>query len=124
MDDLADLPNVTFAGFVGPDRVGEVYEQARIFLNTSDWEGFPNGFLYAWTRGIPACSLHIDPDGVVSGGDLGLVDPDPARLAAAMDGLLDDPERYAAMARRCHDHVRERHDLDRAVDAFAAVLTG
>ncbi|MCB1184552.1 glycosyltransferase family 4 protein [bacterium] len=119
---LQELPNVTFRGFVPPDRVGEVYRQARIFLNTSDWEGFPNGFLYAWTRGIPACSLCIDPDEAVTGGDLGLVDPDLAGLAAAMDTLLGDDQRYAAMARRCHDHVQRRHSLDHAVDEFLAAL--
>lgn len=124
MDRLAARPNVTFEGFVPPDRVGEVYERARLFLNTSDWEGFPNGFLYAWTRSIPACALKIDPDGAVTGGRLGLVDPDPATLARAMDALLDDPDEYAAMARRCHDHVRDRHSLDHAVDELLAALPG
>ena len=122
MDELAALPNVTFVGFVPPDQVGDVYGKARLFLNTSDWEGFPNGFLYAWSRGLPVASLKVDPDGVVRERDLGLVDPDPARLAAAMDRLLDDPERYAAMALRCHGHVAAAHSLERLADAFVGAL--
>jgi len=121
-DELATLPNVTFKGFVTPDKVGQCYEQSRIFLNTSDWEGFPNGFLYAWTRSIPACSLNIDPDGQVSGQELGIVDKDPASLAREMDRLLNEPERYSAMARRCHNHVGKHHSLGSSVEIFLSAL--
>ncbi len=122
MDKVRRLPNVEYRGFVTPDKVGDVYREGRIYLNTSDWEGFPNGFLYAWSRGIPACSLHIDPDGSVSAGDLGIVDPSPQSLAVAMDGLLDDPRRYDAMAARCYAHVQESHSLNSTVATFISVL--
>lgn len=122
IDQLAELPNVTYLGFVNPDRVGEVYEQARLHLNTSDWEGFPNAFLYAWTRGVPTCSLNIDPDGLVTGEDLGIVEPEPPVLAMAMDALLEDEERYLEMAHRCYDHVLATNASDRSVDTFVGVL--
>ncbi len=122
MDALARLPNVEFLGFVPPDAVGRVYGRARLFLNTSDWEGFPNGFLYAWSRGLPVASLKVDPDGVVAAGGLGLVDGDPSRLAAAMDALLDDAERYGTMAAACRDHVSSAHSLQALADAFTAAL--
>ena len=121
-DSLQTHPNVTYEGFVPPDKVGRCYEQARLFLNTSDWEGFPNGFLYAWTRCIPVCSLNIDPDGAVTGKELGIVDKDPAQLARKMDLLLSEHERYTVMARRCHDHVREHHSLANSVDVFISAL--
>jgi glycosyltransferase involved in cell wall biosynthesis len=122
IDQLRGQPNVEFRGFVTPDRVGEIYESSRLFLNTSDWEGFPNGFLYAWTRGIPAVSLCIDPDGAVTRLGLGLVEPDPTNLAKQIDELLDDERRYSEMARRCHEHVCAHHSLDHAVDRFLAAL--
>ncbi len=122
MDSLKELPNVEFLGFVPPDRVGEVYEKARLHLSTSDWEGFPNAFLYAWTRGLPACSLKIDPDLVVSGKDLGIVDPVLSSLAEKMDSLLEDDDRYCRMARRCYDHVLATNSSDYSVDSFIKAL--
>lgn len=119
---LESLPNVTYEGFVTPDIVGDCYARSRIFLNTSDWEGFPNGYLYAWSRGIPACSLSIDPDGVVTQKELGIVEPDLNKLAEGLDRLLDESERYSEMARRCHDHVLENHSVDNLVDLFLSAL--
>ena len=122
IDQLKSRPNVDFRGFVPPDQVSGVYREARIFLNTSDWEGFPNGFLYAWSRGVPACSLKIDPDLVVTRKDLGLVVDGTGELARQMDHLLDEPERYADMAARCHAHVLEMHGIDGTARRFLNIL--
>jgi len=122
MDQLQGMPNVDFRGFVTPDKVGEVYEIARLHLSTSDWEGFPNAFLYAWTRGIPACSLKIDPDLQVSTKDLGIVDADLASLARKMDALLEDDDRYGKMAGRCYDHVLATYSADHSVETFIQAL--
>jgi len=121
-DTLETLPNVTYEGFVTPDIVGDCYTRSRVFLNTSDWEGFPNGYLYAWSRGIPACSLSIDPDGAVTRDELGIVEPDLKKLTEILDNLLNDPDRYSAMARRCHDHVREQHSVANSADMFLSAL--
>ncbi len=119
---LADLPNVTVLGFVPPDQVHRVYERARVFLNTSQYEGFPNTFLFAWSRGIPTCSLDIDPDGVVTREGLGIVDPDCDNLARRLDALLADDAACEAMRRRCHDYVRRHHARDHLAAAFLAAL--
>ncbi len=122
MDRLRQLPNVEYLGFVPPDRIGKVYAQARLYLLTSDWEGFPNGYLYAWSQGIPTCSLKIDPDGVVTSEELGLVIDDPCDLAKQMDLLLDDEERYAIMSHKCHQYVQSHHGISTTVDRFLAAL--
>jgi len=122
MNQLRALPNVVYRGFVKPDEVGAIYRQARAFLNTSDWEGFPNGFLYAWSCGLPVCALKINPDGAVTDNDLGLVVDDVADLAGRMEQLLGDPAAYEAMAGRCYRYVQANHSLDRTVDEFLSVL--
>jgi glycosyltransferase involved in cell wall biosynthesis len=122
IDQMKQRPNVEFRGFVPPNQIAGVYREARLFLNTSDWEGFPNGFLYAWSLGIPACSLKVDPDGVVMKKDLGIVIDDVPELARRLDELLEQPERLAEMAARCHEHVREAHGIDRTARRLLEIL--
>lgn len=119
---FAREPNLTYAGFVPPDRVKDIYRAGRLFLLTSRFEGFPNTFLQAWALGIPVCALDIDPDGVVTEHGLGIVEADVQLLAGKIDALLNDREAYEAMRRRCHEYVRRYHSLERLRDAFLAAL--
>ncbi len=67
----AQLPNVTLPGAIRYTDSGQWFDRARIFLNTSSIEGFPNTFLQAWIRGVPVVSF-FDPDGLIRRLQLGV----------------------------------------------------
>src|SRR3970282_149084 len=60
----AGLPNVTMHENVPLRDVGRLFEQAKLFVNTSTYEGFPNTFVQAALQGVPTLSWSVDPDGV------------------------------------------------------------
>jgi glycosyltransferase involved in cell wall biosynthesis len=122
--DLSALPNIEFLGFVPPDRARELYGQAKLLLNTSENEGFSNTFLQAWKHRRPVCTTGVDPDGVIAGKDLGIVEPDMDRLAERLTGLIEDTERLRGLGERCRDHVGEEHDIRVTCDRFLEVLNG
>jgi glycosyltransferase involved in cell wall biosynthesis len=68
----ARLSNVTMLGPVRYSESGALFDRAKIFLNTSSIEGFPNTFLQAWIRGVPVVSF-FDPDALVKRLQLGRV---------------------------------------------------
>jgi hypothetical protein len=39
------------------------FDEATVFVNTSDYEGFPNTFVQAATGGCGILSLRVNPDG-------------------------------------------------------------
>lgn len=89
----AQLPNVSFLGAVPYDRVGDLFSRARLFVNTSGIEGFPNTFLQAWIRGVPVVTF-FDPDSLVKSRQLGRTVTSVADMAHALDELLkNDSER-------------------------------
>jgi glycosyltransferase involved in cell wall biosynthesis len=76
---------------LGPVRyadTGKLFDRARIFLNTSSIEGFPNTFLQAWIRAVPVVSF-FDPDGLVNRLQLGRIASSLDDMREAIRGLLD-----------------------------------
>ncbi len=66
----SDLSNVEFLGFQTLSRVEKRLDQAKLLVNTSEHEGFPNTFPQAWSRGIPVLSF-VDPDNLIKQERLG-----------------------------------------------------
>jgi len=93
-------PNLTFHGRMSYWDVNAVYARARLLVNTSEVEGFPNTYLQSWIRGVPVVS-YIDPDGVIGRNGLGAVVESPAQMRDAILRLLGDPGALAAASSRC-----------------------
>jgi len=87
------LPNVTVHGAASRDRVSGFYRQAACMISTSDFEGFPNTFLEAWSHGLPLVST-FDPDGRLTSNRMGVVAGDIDQLVGGLRSLLDDPSWY------------------------------
>ena len=98
------LSNLIMAGGVPYQNVGAWFDRARLHLNTSDVEGFPNTFLQAWSRSIPVVSF-FDPDGLIQQRRLGCTCSGVDDMAGTLDDLLGDPQHCAEIASRAHSFV-------------------
>ncbi len=120
-------PNVAFHGRLPYHDANALYARARIFVNTSDIEGFPNSYLQAWASGVPVVTL-IDPDGVIAREGLGVAVTDPERIADVVAELLAHPAELAAASARVRAymarHYGEEDVLADYLDAFAALRNG
>lgn len=87
--EAAHLPNLDFKGAVAYHDVNTYFSRAKVFVNTSDWEGFPNSFLQAWIRRVPVLSF-FDPDGLIESESLGAVPADISNMAQQCRALLVD----------------------------------
>lgn len=97
-------PNLTFHGPLPYHEASAMYARARLLVNTSDVEGFPNAYLQAWIRGVPVVSFR-DPDGVIARHCLGAAVASPLRMWEAIRALLDDRQALAAAGARCRAFV-------------------
>lgn len=115
-EQCSQLPNITFLGFQPLEDTERHFSQCKVFVNTSEYEGFPNTFLQAWRRGVPVIT-YVDPDGIVAANGLGTVVASEEALQEALQDLLKgrhpDPEAIMRYFRANHSNgvVDQYRDL-------------
>jgi glycosyltransferase involved in cell wall biosynthesis len=101
----AQLPNVATPGAIRYSESGHWFDRARIFLNTSSIEGFPNTFLQAWIRGVPVVTF-FDPDGLIRSLQLGAVANSIDDMREAICVLLEVENHRQNIGRRAREFAR------------------
>ena len=116
---LARLPNVTLHGPLPRAETVRRIACAKVLLNTSPREGFPNTFLEAWAAGTPVVSLHVDPGGILREHGLGVCcNGDLERLAAELRR-----ETYGVDPARARAYIRDHHSGAAAVSVIAQFIS-
>ncbi|MFC1634599.1 glycosyltransferase family 4 protein [Planctomycetota bacterium] len=115
------IANVRLHGPVARENVGEFYRKAKIMCCTSDFEGFPNTFLEAWSYGLPIVST-FDTDHLIDERGLGRVGKNISGLAAGIRDLLDSPEEWMSISEAARRYYRDNHALDKAMARFERVF--
>jgi len=108
--------SVRLAGPCNPDRVIDFYARANAFALASFAEGVPVVLMEAMAMKIPCVATWIAgvPELIRDGIDGLLVPPaDAEALAAALEGLMDDPALRARLGESARRRVLERYDLKR-----------
>lgn len=117
------VPNLEFKGYLPFEEVAQEFMRARLFVNTSYYEGFPNTFLQAWSNGIPVISF-TDPDSLIKANQLGWVVEDLDRMAQKVKDFLENKvtvsresikdffERNLTIEKTVNKHEEIFHSLD------------
>lgn len=109
---IRSTPNLSYRGACTQEEVNRVLAGAAILVNTSTHEGFSNTFIQAWMRRTPVISLTVDPDGLLSAGQLGLHSGNEARLVRDIMHLLDDREWRDRLGLVAQTHAARNHSLE------------
>lgn len=119
----ASLSNVTFHGFVPQHEIGKYFERARVFVSTSEIEGFPNTYLQAWSRGTPVVAF-LDPEKLLTRHRLGALVSSAGELHDAIARLTCDPGEWEAVSLKAHRHIVDRANERETLSAYAEALSG
>lgn len=117
------IPNVTFHGPASRDKVAQFYKQAKIFCCTSDFEGFPNTFLEAWSYGLPVVST-VDPDNTISQRGLGIIGNDSVSLSRGIRELLKSADKWTKASRAAREYYTNNHAFDSTMQIFEREFLG
>jgi len=109
--------NLRFHGRLSYRDANQLYDRAKVLVNTSDVEGFPNSYLQAWIRGVPVVTL-IDPDAVIEREGLGIAAKSPDQIPDAVRHLLRDPNAWNAASDRCRTFMEREHGEEKVLAAY------
>lgn len=118
-----NLKNLEFIEKVPFAKIQPYFDGAKIFIGTSDHEGFPNTYLQACLGSTPIISLNVNPDnfideyklGYCAGGNL-------ESMLEKISKLLDDKEELKAKSMNAHRYVKENHDIVRIKKQWEEVI--
>jgi glycosyltransferase involved in cell wall biosynthesis len=115
---------VVWHGEVEQAQLQALYAQADLFVLPSFHEGYGMALAEALARGLPivSCAAGAIVDTVPAQAGVLVPPGDVAALRAALQSLLDDPQRRAALAAGAQAHALRLPDWPQAVRRFAGVL--
>lgn len=116
------ISNLTFHGRVPYHQMDQMYARAKVFVNTSDTEGFPNSYLQAWIRGTPVVAF-FDPDGVNQRHALGGAPVGLPAMAQAVTQLCADQSLWQAASDRCISFMQEHYGDQRILAPYMHCFT-
>jgi glycosyltransferase involved in cell wall biosynthesis len=117
------IRNLDFLEAVPYREVQHHFNDANIFVNTSEHEGVPNTFIHSGLGRAAILSLAVDPDGMFGKFQAGICAAgDFEALVRAAAGMLANRQRLVAAQDECARFVREWHDNATNIEAFLAGL--
>ena len=117
------IQNVEFLEAVPYREIQRHFNDANIFVNTSEHEGVPNTFIHSGLGHVAILSLSVDPDAIFHNFQAGLcASGDFERLAREAAGMLENRRQLVAAQDECARFVREWHSNAANVAAFFAGL--
>ena len=117
------LPNLEFIEKVPYHEVQEHYDPAKIFVNTSTFEGFPNSFIQAALGKTALLSMRVDPDGMIREFGSGVLAGDSgAALFMSAKQMLSDEAMLARMQEGNARMITEWLDNSSNVEKFLSGL--
>jgi len=114
------IRNLQWSGFLPYRKAQSLFPYARVFLSTSETEGFPNTYLQAWMPGTPVVAF-FDPDGIIEREGLGLVVRNEDEAQQAIENLLNDPALWQSLSRQARGYAMNYHG-ESVIDRYETLM--
>jgi len=117
-----EIENLEFISGAPFGHVESFFRHAKVFVNTSYSEGFPNTFIQAGKCGTPIVSLKVNPDGFLDNYRCGLCADDNWGLFVDMLKQMLDTVRASEYGANSRRYVLENHDVSKIVEQYKTIF--
>ncbi len=118
-----DVPGLSIVGPVAFAAMDEYFKKAKVFVNTSRSEGFPNTFVQAAKNGVPIISLAVNPDSILEHYSMGnFAHGDTQRLTDDCALFLHNKKTWQEASENGYRYARERHDIQTVAEQYKTLF--
>lgn len=116
-EQLKNAPkNLTHIPYVPFTKIDQYFKEAKLFINTSTYEGFPNTFIQAAKNKTPILSLAVNPDGVLEREQCGSSAHDDIEiLKQTLTAYLRNPNQLQLLGENGYMYAKARHSSTKIV---------
>jgi glycosyltransferase involved in cell wall biosynthesis len=116
------IDNLIFIERVPFHEIDSYFDQAKVFVNTSDSEGFPNTFIQACKASTAILSYAANPDQFLDEQRCGMCcNADMSTLITQLRKLLKD-DIFKQFGRNGKKYVNEKHDIQTIIKSYKAIF--
>ena len=119
--DADKCANIEFKGFLPFAEADKYIAQAKVFVNTSDYEGFPNTFLQSWARGVPTVSF-VDCGARDESGAISLIVNSMQQMQVLIQRLVSDEEFWRQESLRCRQYFAQHHSVSSVITHYEELM--
>ncbi len=117
------IDNLTFNGFTPYSEVVELYKKARIFVLTSDAEGFANTMLEAISYRTAVLSWKVDPDLIFSERNVGICAGENWEyFTSSFSTLMSSDAEYKKITENALEYICKHHNPSVIVKDFLELI--
>ncbi|GAB1446100.1 hypothetical protein MASR2M41_18510 [Flammeovirgaceae bacterium] len=108
--------NIHFIDFIPFERIQKFFNQSKVFVGTSEYEGFPNTYLQACMGGTPIVSYKVNPDDFITSYDLGFyANGKKEKMKKDLEILLTNDKISKKQSNNALQYVRQNHDIEKNI---------
>lgn len=112
------IENLTFIEQVPFAEIDTFFRDAKVLVNTSDSEGFPNTFIQAAKHATPIVSLNVNPDNFLEKHNCGIhAKGDMNQMVESLASLLEGG-RLPELGQNARQYVRKYHDVEQIIAQY------
>ncbi|MDP4179698.1 MAG: glycosyltransferase family 4 protein [Bacillota bacterium] len=117
----AELSNVEFLDYVQFFEIQKYFNNAKLFVNTSEFEGFPNSFIQACIARTPILSFNVNPDNFLTENNIGFCcEDDFSRAVSFIKGLNE--EKILIYGQNGLKYIKENHNIEVSASLYEEII--
>ncbi len=117
------IKNLEFFPLVPFQKTSDYFQRTKVFVCTSQAEGFPNTYIQAWINAAPVLSLDVNPDGLFDKFGCGICCKGDFRRFVDSLRLMLAENKYAHLGCNGRKYVEEYHDIKKIAEEYKKLFT-